>query len=366
MSPSLSIPNTSSTPTSPGRWVVTEFGKPSVLRWEAFDPTASLSAGGVLIRILVAGIAGVDNIQRCGGYPHPLAKDPGFTTGYDLVGEIIALGDAVPEERGLEVGERVAALSIFGAHATHIVLPYEEVMKLDRHDDPLKICALPLNYMTAWGMLKHSGVNLAPGSSILIGSASGGLGTAVAQLVTAFDMGIKMIGTCSPNKFEYVRSLGVVPLDRSAPDLVKQVHALTDGKGVDVAYDGVCNEKTAHDFLAATKQDVGKVVVFGAMGSIADDGSKMLGSIDELFAALLQPPRVSFWSLDIEFPKKKEVAEFYAVVEKVREGKLDPVVAKLLRLSDAVEAHELLINGSAIKGKMLFVVDEELAKFYGV
>ena len=42
--------------------------------------------------------------------------------------------------------------------------------------------------MTAWGMLKHSGVNLAPGSSILIGSASGGLGTAVAQLVTAFDM----------------------------------------------------------------------------------------------------------------------------------------------------------------------------------
>ena len=139
MSPSLSIPNTSSTPTSPGRWVVTEFGKPSVLRWEAFDPTASLSAGGVLIRILVAGIAGVDNIQRCGGYPHPLAKDPGFTTGYDLVGEIIALGDAVPEERGLEVGERVAALSIIGAHATHIVLPYEEVMKLDKHDDPLKI-----------------------------------------------------------------------------------------------------------------------------------------------------------------------------------------------------------------------------------
>jgi NADPH2:quinone reductase len=58
--------------------------------------------------------------------------------------------------------------------------------------------------------------------------------------------------------------------------------------------------------------------------------------------------------------------EFYAIVEKVREGKLDPVVAKLLRLSDAVEAHELLINGSAIKGKMLFVVDEELAKVYGM
>jgi NADPH2:quinone reductase len=366
MSPSLSTPNTSLTPSSLGRWIVTEFGKPSVLKWEAFDPMISLSAGDVLIRILVAGIAGVDNIQRCGGYPHPLAKNPGFTPGYDLVGEIIALGDAVPKERDLQIGDRVTALSIFGAHATHIVLPFEEVMKLQKDDDPLKMCALPLNYMTAWGMLKHSGVDLPPGSSILIGSASGGLGTAVAQLVKAFDLGIKMIGTCSPSKFEYVRSLGVEPLDRNAPDLVKQVRALTDGKGVDVAYDGVCSEKTVQDFLAATKQDVGRVVVFGVMGSIAADGSKMLGGIDELFKALLQPPRVRFWALDIEFPKKKEVAEFYAIVEKVREGKLDPTIAKLLRLSDAVEAHELLINGSAIKGKMLFVVDENLAKRYGM
>jgi NADPH2:quinone reductase len=366
MSLSLSTTNTSPTPTSPGRWVITEFGKPSVLKWEEFDPTASLSAGAVLIRILVAGIAGVDNIQRCGGYPHPLAKEPGFTPGYDLVGDIIALGDAVPKERQLQLGDRVAVLSMFGGHATHIVLPHEEVMKLQQGDDLLKMCAIPLNYMTAWGMLKHSGVSLPPGSSILIGSASGGLGTAVAQLVKAFDMGIRMIGTCSPSKFEYVRSLGVEPLDRNATDLVEQVHALMNGKGVDVAYDGVCTEKTVHDFLAATKQDVGKVIVFGVMGNIADDGSKMLGGVDEIFGALLQPPRVSFWALDTNFPKKKEVVEFYAIVEKVREGTLDPVVAKLLRLSDAVEAHELLINGSAIKGKMLFVVDEELAKVYGM
>ena len=45
---------------------------------------------------------------------------------------------------------------------------------------------------------------------------------------------------------------------------------------------------------------------------------------------------------------------------------MEPVVAKLLRQSDALEAHELLIKGSAIMGKMLFIVDEGLAKFYGV
>ncbi|KAI4609657.1 hypothetical protein J4E80_008302 [Alternaria sp. BMP 0032] len=348
------------------RWVIPKFGKPSVLKWEAFDPMAALSAGGVLIRILIAGIAGVDNIQRVGGYPHPLAKEPGFTPGYDLVGEIVALGDAVPKGREMNIGDRVAALSIFGAHATHIVLPHEEVMKLQHGDDLLKTCALPLNYMTSWGLLKHSGVDLRPGSSILIGSVSGGLGTAMAQLVKAFGMDIKMFGTCSPSKFDYVRSLGVEPLDRNASDLVEQVHALTDGKGVDVAYDGVGSEKSVQDFLAATKQDIGKVVVFGVMGAIAADGSKMLSKVDEILETILQPPRISFWALDIEYPKKKEVVELFALVEKVREGKLDPVVAKLMRLSDAVEAHELLIHGSAIKGKMLFVVEEELAKSHGI
>lgn len=359
MSLNLNTPNTSPTPDQPGRWIVPKFGTPSVLGWESWDPSAELSGGEVLVRIIVAGIAGVDNIQRAGGYP--LATEPGITTGYDLVGEILALGSSVTSDSKLAVGDRVASLCMFGAHATHIVLPYEKLMRIEHTDDPVNICALPLNYMTAWGMLKHSGVDLTPGSSILIGSASGGLGTAMAQLVTAFDMGIKMIGTCSPAKFDYVRSLGVEPIDRNAADLVEQVRALTDGQGVDAAYDAVCSEDSIKTSLASTKTDIGKVVVVGVMGEIAADGSGMQGSVEDILAKRLQPPRVYFWVLDIEFYKKPEVAEFYAIVDKVREGTLAPVIAKLLPLSEAVQAHQLLIDGSTIKGKMLFVVDAELA-----
>jgi NADPH:quinone reductase-like Zn-dependent oxidoreductase len=99
------------------------------------------------------------------------------------------------------------------------------------------------------------------------------------------------------------------------------------------------------------------------MGDIATDGSKMHDSAQNVLAKRLQPPRVTFFVLDVEFQRK---AEFYAIVEKVRSGELDPVVAKLLPLSQAVEAHEMLISGAAIKGKMLFVVDQELATKYGV
>jgi hypothetical protein len=58
----LSTPNTSITPDQPGHWVVTEFGIPSVLKWETWDPTSELSGENVLARIIVAGIAGAHNI----------------------------------------------------------------------------------------------------------------------------------------------------------------------------------------------------------------------------------------------------------------------------------------------------------------
>lgn len=366
MSRTLSTQNTSPTPSQPGRWIIPRFGPPSVLKWDSWDPSAELFGDKVLVRILVAGIAGVDNIQRAGGYPHPKASKPGFTPGYDLVGEVISLGPSVPQTSNLVVGDRVAALSMFGAHATHIVLPYAELMRLELSDDPVKITALPLNYMTAWGLLKYSGVNLTPGSSILIGSASGGLGTAIAQIVTAFDLGIKMIGTSSLSKFDYLRSLGVEPIDRNAPDLVEQVRRLTNGEGVDVAYDGVASKESLQRSLAASKQHIGKVVVFGVMGEIETDGSGMQQSVEEVLAERLQPPLISFYMLDVDFPKKAEVADFYNLVEKVRSGKLDPIVAKVLPLSDGVKANELLVDGSAIKGKMLFIVDGNLATQYGI
>jgi NADPH2:quinone reductase len=102
------------------------------------------------------------------------------------------------------------------------------------------------------------------------------------------------------------------------------------------------------------------------MGDIANDGSKMLDTAENIFAKRIQPPRVTFFQLDTSFHKKPEISEFYAIVEKVRKGALSPVIAKLLPLSQGVEAHELIISGSAVKGKMLFVVDKDLANEHGL
>ncbi|KAH7077221.1 hypothetical protein FB567DRAFT_451667 [Paraphoma chrysanthemicola] len=273
MSPNLATKNTSPTPDAPGRWVVTEFGKPDVLKWHPWDPTSEVSGNNVLVRIILAGLGGVDNIQRVGGFPDPRASKPGFSTGYEIVGEVLALGDS---------------------------------------------------------------------------------------------MDLKMLGTCSPSKFDYIRSLGVEPIDRNASDLVEQVRKLTDGAGVDVAYDGVCSEDSVRNFLAATKPDTGRLVVFGLMGEIASDGSKMLDGAQATLGRRLQQPRTSFFSLSQELHNEPEVDDFHVIVDKVRTGELDPVIAKLLPLSKGVEGHQLLVNGSAVKGKLLFVVDADLATKLGV
>lgn len=211
--------------------MITRFGPPSVLEWQTFDPLPTPVDDEILISIITTGISGADNIQRAGGYPDPRSKKPGFSPGYDFVGEIEALGPAVPESRGLAKGDRVTSMCMFGAYATHIVVPAGDVIKIQKTDDPIDICALPLNYMTAYGMLKRAGADLPPGSSVLIGSVSGGVGTAMAQLVHAFDMGLTMYGTCSPSKFDFVKSLGVTPIDRNSEDIPAQIRALTNGKG---------------------------------------------------------------------------------------------------------------------------------------
>ena len=360
---------TAPTPDHPGRWLISQFGPPSVLKWETFDPLPTPSKDEVLIRLVTAGISGADNLMRVGSYPHPRAKEPGFTPGYDFVGEVVSLGPDVPGSRGLSKGDRVTSLCMMGAYATHIVLPVGDVIKLQKTDDPIKFCALTLNYMTAYGMLKRCQANVGPGSSILIGSVSGGVGTALAQLVRALDMDITMYGTCSAGKFDHVKSLSVTPIDRNAGDLPGRVRELTGGKLVDAAYDAVGSEKSLRDSLKSTKEDTGRVVAIGIMSKIASDGSGLAESDFDPFTFVESQPRISFFNIMQDYylgQKEVFLKDFEVVAQAVRAGRLDPFVGSLLPLRDAVKANEMLVSGVGVTGKMEFIVDAELAKSKGL
>ncbi|KAK4501561.1 hypothetical protein PRZ48_007370 [Zasmidium cellare] len=361
---------TAPTPTVPGRWVVSRFGPPDVLQWQT-DVTipAVLPPRRALIRILVAGIAGPDNIQRAGGYPNDRCRKPGFTPGYDFVGQTLALGDNCSD---LAVGDRVASMCMIGAHATHIELDVADLLKLEPEDDVLRAVSpsLQQHFLAMADRPGMQGVNLRPKSSILIGSAAGGVGTAMAQLVTAFNMDLEMIGSCSESKFDYLRSLGVTPVDRKDPNLSQTVRSLANDRGVDVAYDAVGSVESLSQSLKSSKDENGRVVAIGIMGEIVGDGSGMTTtkSADEILGQRLGP-RMTYWGVERAYYQDTHDIwrkDFYEILGKVRTGALKPVVGRLLPLREAVKAHELLVQGTDVRGKMLFVVDAYLARRFGV
>ena|SRR2546423_993400 len=113
---------------------------------------------------------------------------------------------------------------------------------------------------------------------ILIESASGGVGSAGAQLAHTFKMDLTMFGACSPSKFDYPKSPGVTPIDRHSKEKARVIRDATGGAGVDVAYDAVGSKESLDISAATVKEGTGRVVCIGMMSSIAPDGSKMLPS----------------------------------------------------------------------------------------
>jgi NADPH:quinone reductase len=310
--------------------------------------------------------------MRVGGYQRdPRTQKPGFTPGYDLVGIVEEIG-ASDQEPEVIIGDVIASMSVVGAYATHAILPLDELLKVHHNDDIIKVGALPLNYMTAYGMLVRSAFPISSSTkSILIGSVAGGVGTAVAQLARMLFPNIKIFGTCSPSKFEFVKSLGVTPIDRTGNEPIPEaVRRLNGGEGVDVAYEATGSEENLKAWFASTN-DTGKLIAIGLMSSIRPDGTGLLSESDnfDLFGFIAATPdRMSFFSVTNHYWRAKRdlfKKNFNELLEAVRNEKLVPVVGSLWQLKDAVEINERLADGGGVTGKLEMLVDVDVWKKYG-
>jgi NADPH2:quinone reductase len=211
------------------RIVVSAFGGPEVLKYiEENLPEPGPSE--VRIKVLAAGVAYADVLMRRQLYPG--TPRPPFTPGYDLVGEVDALGQNVTQ---FVVGQRVGALTIRGAYSQFAIVPEELLVPVPDAVDPAEAVCLILNYMTAYQML-HRIAKVASGQTILIHGAAGGVGTALLQLGVL--QGITMYGTASKSKQEAIAGAGGIPIDYKAQDFSKRVRELSHD-GVDAVFDPV-------------------------------------------------------------------------------------------------------------------------------
>jgi NADPH:quinone reductase-like Zn-dependent oxidoreductase len=334
--------------------IVPKRGGPARLELKTVSVPAP-GPGQIRVRMLAAGVAFADLMIREGVYPIELPWPR--TPGYDIVGEIEAIGPGVPSE--LSVGSRVASLTVHGSYARHRLLSADQCVPVPDSVDPAQAVALVLNYLTAWQML-HRVARVQAGDTVFIHAASGGVGTAVLELARI--AGIRIIGICSASKHDQVRALGGIPIDYRNEDVEARVRDLTEGRGVDAVLDSIGGAETKRSWRLV--RPTGVVVCFGAL-SIASNGRLSLPSAVK---AMLGSPRftplglltdvkgaigynVDHWRMNRPEAYREDLAH---VVKLLADGQINPLIAERVPLAEARRGQELLGSGKT-QGKVVLV-----------
>ncbi len=248
--------------------VIRSYGDPDVVETaEVEDPL--VGPDYVLIKVAAAGVNPVDwkvvagYLQ--GAFPHHLPLIPGW----DVAGEVVAVGPAVTE---VSPGDRVAAYARKdhvqnGTFAEQVAVSVRSVAKVSDSVDLVTAGALPLAGLTAWQMVEATDITAS--DTVLVHAAAGGVGSIAVQLAKL--RGARVIGTASANNHDYLRSLGAEPVEygASAGDLAANVKA-TVPEGVSVVLDFI-----GGDSLEAVPDVLSEG---GRVGSVVDaDTVKKLG-----------------------------------------------------------------------------------------
>lgn len=340
------------------RIVVTRYGGPDALQLIEED-CPEPQRGEVRVKVLAAGVSLPDIMMREG--VHPETPKVPFTPGWDLVGIVDQLGQ---DTSGVELGQVVAALPIFGAYTKFICLPQKEFVPVPSGLDPGECVSLILNYITAYQMM-HRSAKVQPDQRVLIHGAAGGVGSALLQLGQLVNL--EMYGTCSSRTATSVSELGGIPIDYKDQDFVTEIHKRTS-KGVDVVFDGIGGAHIWRSRKALCPG--GKVVAYGLTGSL--QGGRLAsgrGGKRNRFGAIaifglyiagswILPGRKRVVPYSIQWLKRAKPELFredlLALFDLLKQQKIKPLIAHRFPLHEAKQAQELLGKGGVI-GKIVLV-----------
>jgi len=319
--------------------VVTRHGGREVLEVQPQErPTPG--EGEVLVEVAASGVNFIDVYQREGVYP--LATP--FTLGMEGAGRILETG---PEVEDVAVGDIVAWAMTTGSAASYAVLPARVVVPVPEGVDPVVAAAAMLQGMTAQ-FLTTDTYPVRPGTLALVHAAAGGVGQLLVQMLKA--KGATVVATAgSQAKCETARARGADHvIDYSqVDDLAAAVRAFTpDGRGVDVAYDGV--GASTFDASLASLRPRGTLAIFGAAsGAVPPVDVQRLNAGGSLF---LTRPSLAHHVAD----RGELLARAGEVLGAVADGSLEVAIGGRYPLTDAGAAYEAL-EGRATEGKLVLI-----------
>jgi NADPH:quinone reductase-like Zn-dependent oxidoreductase len=233
--------------------VITRHGGPEVLRVED-RPDPPVGADQVRIAVRAAGINFADLMARSGVYPD--APSPPSVVGYEVAGEVEAVGESVESYR---IGDRVLAGTRFGGYGELVSVDAGQVLPLPEHLGFEQGAAFPVNYATAYAALVIMG-GLKADERVLIHAAAGGVGIAATQIASR--IGAEVFGTASASKHEAIREQGVDhPIDYRSRDFASEALRISGGLGLDLIIDAVGPTSFRKDY--AILRPGGRLIMFG-------------------------------------------------------------------------------------------------------
>ena len=209
---------------------VNEYGGPEVLSYQD-NHVGQPGPNEVLLRHTAIGVNYIDTYYRSGLYPAKLPLIPGDQAS----GVIEAVGTDVSE---FKPGDRVAyASKPLGAYSEERVVDADLIVPLPAGISDEMAGATLTRGLTA-EYLTHRLYELKAGETVLVHAAAGGTGRILCQW--ANKIGARVIGTVgSEEKMEIARENGCTEVLLHEQDFVSRVTDLTEGQGVDIAYDSI-------------------------------------------------------------------------------------------------------------------------------
>ncbi|MFE4458196.1 NADPH:quinone oxidoreductase family protein [Nocardia tengchongensis] len=210
--------------------------------------------GGVVIDVHAAGIAFPDVLMTRGLYQ--MKPQLPYVVGCE-VGGIVR---EAPEGSHVKPGDRVIALTLLGNAAAEVaVAPADMVFELPDNVSLESGAGVLFNDLTVHFCLRNRG-RLAPGETVLVHGAAGGIGTSTLRMAQALGAGRVIAVVSTEEKAEVARANGATDVVLTDGWLAA-VKELTGGRGVDIVLDPVGGDRFTDSIRSLASG--GRVLVVG-------------------------------------------------------------------------------------------------------
>jgi NADPH:quinone reductase len=291
-----------------------------------------------VVKVAAAGVNAIDGQFRDGSLRTPLPFIPG-QEGAGVVTEVGA------QAKTVKVGDRVAWSGVLGSYAEYVVSPEEHLVPVPATLTDQQAAAAMMHGLTAH-YLVNDAHKLKAGETALVHAAAGGVGLLLVQMARA--IGARVIGTASGEEKAWLaREAGadeVIVFTRQ--DFESEVKRLTDGKGVDVVYDGV--GKATFEKNLNVMRLRGMLVLYGmSSGPVPPVDPAKLSEKGSLYMA--RTTLAHFTAT-----REELLTRTSALFAMIADGKLKVQIAKTYPLAEAAQAHRDM-EARKVAGKLLLL-----------